>query len=123
MYTFFSASFDPLISCQCGCGLSIEDMQEDFMKRLDMARKEAGIPFHITSGIRCPLHNNVVSTTGFHGPHTTGRAVDIFTLGTRERFIIRHSLIIQGFHRFGTAIDFLHVDDSFEHPPNRDWLY
>lgn len=125
MYKYFSISTDPLIKCQCdyGCGLGLADMNEDFMKRLDQAREFAGVPFHITSGIRCPLHNNDVSTTGLHGPHTTGRAVDIYINNNEIRFLIRRSLILQGFHRFGTGSNFLHVDDSDEHPPNREWLY
>ena len=52
-------------------------MDDDFLLILDRMRDEAGFPFVITSGYRCPEYNNTVSSTGYNGPHTTGKAVDI----------------------------------------------
>ena len=122
-YKYFSRHGDPNIACRCGCGLSIEDMDRTFMTRIDVARQIANIPFIIISGIRCPAHNNNVSTTGFDGPHTTGQALDIFVRNSNERYIIRRVLIMLGFNRFGTAESFLHVDSSPDHPQNVEWLY
>ena len=123
MYKYFSSSTDPKIQCQCGCGLNLSDMDIEFMVRVERAREKAGVPFIINSGIRCPLHNNRVSNTGFNGPHTTGKALDIATPNSNSRFIIRRELIKEGFHRFGSHPSFIHVDDSPDHPPEVEWWY
>lgn len=52
-------------------------MKDDFIEKLDLLRGFVGFPLIVTSGYRCPKHNQAVSTTGPHGPHTTGRAVDL----------------------------------------------
>ena len=98
-------------------------MQLPFMLRVDAARHESGIPFRITSGARCPAHNNAISSTGFDGPHTHLCALDIQARNSRERFLIRLALINQGFHRFGTAKTFLHVDDDETKDPKVEWFY
>jgi uncharacterized protein YcbK (DUF882 family) len=99
-------------------------MDKSFMHRMDKARERAGVPFQITSGIRCPIHNNSVSSTGYHGPHTTGKALDISTPDSRTRFLIRRALIEQGFTRFGSHPRFIHVDDcGDEFDDNVEWWY
>jgi zinc D-Ala-D-Ala carboxypeptidase len=120
---YFSEQGDPKLACQCGCGLSLKDMDLEFMLRLDAARAYAGVPFRILSGARCPEHNNNVSTTGFDGPHTKLCAVDIRVTNSRERFLIRRALIRQGFHRFGTAKTFLHVDADPAGDSDVEWFY
>lgn len=62
------------MTCQCGCG-ALPD--PEFMDELQALRFVCGFPFPVTSGARCPAHNNRVSSTKFTGPHTTGLAVDI----------------------------------------------
>ena len=61
--------------CKCGCGKA--DMDEGFIKKLDAVREYLGFPLKINSGYRCPDYNNAVSSSGFNGPHTTGKAADI----------------------------------------------
>lgn len=61
--------------CHCGCGQA--KMKAGFIDKLDQLREELGFRLRVTSGYRCPVHNNQVSTTGMNGPHTTGRAADI----------------------------------------------
>lgn len=39
--------------CPCGCGLGYDDMDEDFIFDLKRARARAGVPFILTSTIRC----------------------------------------------------------------------
>lgn len=120
----FSADTDPKIACQCGeCGLGFDDMDRTFMLELDGARENAGVPFRITSGIRCPDHNQAVSNTGANGPHTTGKAVDIAATGSRERFKILEALLDYGFHRIGVGSTFIHVDDDESKDPQVVWLY
>lgn len=66
-------------TCSCGCDLAL--MQYDFIDRLDTLRSILGFPLIVSSGYRCPSHNEEVSTTGKTGPHTTGRAVDFAVHG------------------------------------------
>lgn len=61
--------------CRCGCGRA--DMDPDLLHRLQSLRYRFGGPLIISSGFRCPDHNERVSGTGRDGPHTTGKAVDI----------------------------------------------
>ena len=67
--------FDPSeFACHCGtCGSDGHEMNIDFVAMLDDLRERCGFPFRVTSGYRCPAHNQQVSTTGPDGPHTTGR--------------------------------------------------
>ena len=64
--------------CAC-CG--DERMDHDFLLTLDDLRHRLGFPLIVTSGYRCPAYNDQVSSTGFNGPHTTGRAVDLAIFG------------------------------------------
>lgn len=76
----FSPATDTRLMCSCGCG---GEMNQDFMERLDALRARLSFPFIVRSGYRCPDVNERVSTTGRNGPHTTGRAVDLYLLGSR----------------------------------------
>lgn len=126
MYKYFTIAGDQGFKCSCGCGLGLPDMDKSFTRRLDKAREAAGVPFVVNSGMRCPTHNNRVSSTGYHGPHTTGKAVDIATPDSRTRFLVRQALMGQGFTRFGSHPAFVHVDDcggdeGFD--DNVEWWY
>ncbi len=82
------------------------------MQRLDQARHEAGFPFPVNSGFRCPIYNTRVSSTGPDGPHTTGKAADIglsYT-GARKAITLLTELFPGiGVHQKGEA-RFIHVD-------------
>lgn len=121
MYKYFSKN-DTKIQCRCGCGKGLDDMDQEFMHRLDAAREQAGVPFRITSGFRCGKHNNKVSSTGFNGPHTTGKAIDIRAHSPRNRYLVLKALIDQGFHRLGVARTFIHVDAT-DNDPEVIWNY
>ena len=56
-------------------------MDQDYMELLQQLRTEFDRPMVITSGYRSPDYNIKVSKTGSHGPHTTGRAVDVLISG------------------------------------------
>ena len=53
-----------------------------FLELLQEIRNEFKRPMIITSGYRSPEWNEKVSTTGRHGPHTKGQAVDILISGS-----------------------------------------
>ena len=62
------------LACSC-CG--VDGLDAEFMAKLDQLREDVGFAMPVNSGYRCPAHNHKVSDTGFTGPHTTGKAVDI----------------------------------------------
>ncbi|MBF0098374.1 MAG: DUF882 domain-containing protein [Magnetococcales bacterium] len=67
------------LRCHCGCGR--QDMDADFLLKLEALRMAYGKPMPVSSGYRCPAHNAATSTTGENGPHTTGQAIDILVAG------------------------------------------
>jgi zinc D-Ala-D-Ala carboxypeptidase len=90
--------------------------------KLDDARRDAGVPFKINSGFRCPHHNKVVGGSS-GSSHLDGWAVDIAATHSTPRFKIVSSLIKVGFRRIGIAKTFIHTDDD----PNKSepviWVY
>ena len=100
-------------------------ISSDLMDFLQTARDDLG-PLSITSAYRCEDHNNDVSTTGFNGPHTTGKAVDISVQDSKHRkqLITYFAPIVTG---LGIAKSFIHIDllneeDGFTMRPN-SWVY
>lgn len=99
-------------------------MDERFMRMLDDLRHQLGKPIRISSGYRCPLYNDQVSSTGEDGPHTTGKAADLLVSGPDADTVL--SLAYQlGFG--GKGINqkgdhgqrFIHLDTL----TNRVWSY
>jgi len=98
------------------------NMQEDFLKKLDKAREIADIPFIITSGFRTQEHNKKVGGVD-SSSHTKGWAADISCRESRNRFIIVKALIEAGFTRIGVARTFIHVDSDPDKAPKVIWKY
>lgn len=106
-------------SCQgqqqgtCSCG-GLADMNGDFMGRLQSLRNQYGKPMEVTSGYRCPDHNDAVSNTGRDGPHTTGLAVDI-AVDRGNAYRVLQLALMMGFKGIGFKQKggnrFLHIDD------------
>ena len=100
--------------CKCGCGRC--EMVPEFMDRLVKMRTDLGFPMTLSSAYRCPAHNLRESTTGEHGPHTTGRAVDIQVYG-KHAFRIIAAAPLYGFTGIGVSqrgpksSRFIHLDD------------
>tara|TARA_R110002167_G_scaffold91458_1_gene246107 strand:- start:176876 stop:177232 length:357 start_codon:yes stop_codon:yes gene_type:complete len=106
-------------SCNC-CGLS--NISSKLVKWLQVARDFAGIPFVITSGTRCPVHNKKSGGLA-SSAHLAGYAVDIAVDNGRERHIILAALIKAGFTRIGISKHFIHVDIDPSKPSPTIWLY
>lgn len=107
------------------------NMKESFIRKLDEARRLAGIEasklgtrviFKINSGYRTKKHNKRVGGVS-NSTHLSGYAADIRVRNNTERRIILNSLIEAGLgRRIGIASTFIHVDDH----PNRSpsyWTY
>jgi uncharacterized protein YcbK (DUF882 family) len=113
------------LACKC-CGVA--QMDEGFMRALEVLRMEYGNPLSIVSGYRCPKHNTAVSFTGENGPHTTGMAVDIGIQGSEAYELIAIAIRL-GFRGFGLKQKgtgrFVHLDlcRGPEYPRPRFWTY
>lgn len=115
--------------CHCGCGANL--MADDFIQKLDDLRTWIDQPIIITSGYRCPKHNDNVASTGLTGPHTTGRAADVLVMGHRAHALVQGASASGlftgiGVNQRGThSKRFIHLDDlqSPEHPRPNIWTY
>lgn len=99
-----------------------ENMDANFLAKLDEAREYANIPFVINSAFRTPEHNKAVGGSP-NSSHLKGLAVDIRCNSSRNRSIILDALIAVGFTRIGIAKTFIHVDLSKDKVQNVTWLY
>lgn len=109
-------------SCKCGCGLGFNDMDQDLMIRLDEARGFAGVPFSLSSAMRCQRHNKAVGGSATSS-HMSGFAVDIEAVDDQHRFSIIDALLKAGFNRIGVSESFVHVDSDPNKNRNRLWSY
>lgn len=100
-------------------------MDADFLDTLDELRNAYKKPLILSSAYRCPEHNQIVSTTGANGPHTTGRAVDI-KIDRDNAFNLLGLICERDFSGIGVAQKgngrFLHVDNLREKRPAL-WSY
>ncbi len=113
--------------CQCGCGRA--DMQPEFLEKLQAVRTEVGFSITVSSGFRCPDHNNSVSSTGLDGPHTTGWAADLAVDRGKAHDVLSKAMA-HGFTGIGVQQKgggrFLHLDGLTEpaHAPRPTvWSY
>lgn len=103
-------------------------IQPALVYELDKLREQYGRALVVTSGYRCPKHNQDVSTTGPAGPHTTGLAVDLAVSGRDAWTVLRLAMESRqwtgiGVHQSGYG-RFLHLDmipDSHAH--RRPWIW
>lgn len=106
----------------CTPACSLQDMRQETMDRLDMARDIAGVPFLLNSAYRSGEWDRAKGRSGT-GAHTLGCAVDIRCGGEVARWKIVNALIAAGFRRIGIARSFVHADDSEGHTQDVVWLY
>ena len=106
-------------ACGCGCGFNAPD--PELLHRLELARKDAGIPFFITSGCRCEKHNKDVGGA-INSAHVTGCAVDIQSHHGTHRYVLVRSLM-RFFTRIGIGKNFIHVDCDETKPSPSMWVY
>tara|TARA_R110000796_G_scaffold36454_1_gene92845 strand:- start:73 stop:396 length:324 start_codon:yes stop_codon:yes gene_type:complete len=101
---------------------NIEDnMNVDFLAKLDEAREFAGIPFIINSAYRSPSHPESIKNPA--SSHIKGLAVDIKAKDSITRFKVLNALIAVGFNRIGIAGTFIHVDLDLDKSQNVIWTY
>lgn len=99
------------LRCKCGCNKN--GMNDEFVKLLDKLRASYGKPIYLSSAYRCPEHNNRVSSTGYDGPHTTGKAVDILVSGYDAHTIVK----------LATALGFSGIGVNQKGPHNSRFIH
>ena len=87
-----------------------EDMNLEFMLRLDELRDFCAHPLIVTSGFRGPDHNRHVGGAPYSA-HLIGRAADIRIRGQRAFLLVQHAMRL-GFSGIGVARNFVHLDDA-----------
>jgi uncharacterized protein YcbK (DUF882 family) len=85
------------------------EMDEDFLEKLDTLRELCGFPFKITSGYRSPNHS-IEAAKPSPGKHSEGIAADILTTNPNQRYKIIKFATELGFNGIGVAGNFVHVD-------------
>ena len=104
-------TFDELKCKHCGK----MHIPQSSIDRLQRVRDRVGHVLKVSSGYRCPEHNNVVSSTGRTGPHTVA-AFDIAVHGP-EAFHVLVAALAEGFVGIGVNQKgpleqrFIHLDD------------
>ena len=98
-----------------------ENMDVDFLAKLDEAREYANIPFIINSAYRSPTHPESIKNPT--SSHIKGLAVDISVKDSRTRFLVLDALMVVGFSRIGIASTFIHVDLDLDKSQNVIWTY
>ena len=104
-----------------------ENMNMDFVRKLDEAREYAKVPFKINSGYRTKEYNISLKKRGFKASptsaHMEGLAADISTPDSKTRFLVLESLIRVGFKRIGIGKTFIHADTSETKSQEVLWHY
>lgn len=101
-----------------------DNMDINFVRKLDEAREIAGIPFKVNSGYRTPFHNTMVggveSSSHMNIPCC---AVDIKAEDSRTRFLIISAAIQVGINRIGIGKNFIHLDADITKSQDVTWHY
>lgn len=100
-------------ACKCGCDSDGSEMDEAFLLALQDLRTQAGFPFRITSGYRCPKHP-IEARKAAPGAHSRGVAADIAVSGARALDFLRLVLNDERFNGIGVNQKgdgrFVHLD-------------
>jgi hypothetical protein len=99
-------------ACKCGCGA--DHISPDLVDILEQSRQATGIPYEISSGVRCEKHNKEIG--GVNGSaHVAGLAADIKCVDgvTRYRMIFD---FIKRFKRIEICSSWIHVDIDLSRP-------
>ena len=96
------------------------EMDEDFLYKLDELREACGFPFIVTSGYRSPRHS-IEAAKAEPGMHSTGKAADIAAPTGDKKYIMVQKAMEMGFTGIGVAKTFIHLDTRDTTPVV--WVY
>ena len=98
----------------------LNEMDPEFIHKLDDLREACGFPFVITSGFR-DLSHPIEAAKPRPGTHAQGIAADIKIQTSAQRYTLVETAIDMGFSGIGIAKSFIHIDDRKTTPVI--WLY
>ena len=105
----FSVIGDPKLICTCGhINCDKRSVKQSTLTRLQKVRNDAMRPLAVTSGGRCPNHQNEVNRTT-PADHQKGIGVDIAVNGGAERAQLVKFGLKHGFNAIGVAKTFVHL--------------
>ena len=97
------------------------NMEQEFLEKLDKLRGACGFPFEVTSGYRHPTQHPIEMKKAVPGTHAQGIAADIKITNAAHRYAIISNALNLGFTGIGIDDNFVHVDTRG--PPPVIWLY
>jgi uncharacterized protein YcbK (DUF882 family) len=97
------------------------EMDMEFLYKLDHLRHVCGFPFVVTSGYRSLNHSLERSKANGGGSHTKGIAADIRALNGSQRYEIQRHAYALGFSGIGVHKSFVHLDIRDTTPVS--WCY
>ena len=93
------------------CSVSgTNNMEKDFLEKLDKLRGACGFPFEVASGYRHPTLHPIERKKDIPGTHAQGIAADIKITNAADRLKLVNAALKLGFTGIGVASDFIHVD-------------
>ena len=118
----------------CPCGCFDDRMSMNVIYRLEVARQLLGRAISISSGVRCPKHNEIVGGSPasshlvmFRDDVLCACAIDIKIEHARDAFDTIRALLSVGFTRIGLRSKgdrrFIHADLDYEKAQNVMWTY
>ena len=106
----------------------VKGLVPEFVAKLDMARKIAGIPFIITSGLRTPEKNQSIIGAVPESSHLKGLAVDLSVSNSHDVSRIIDAARKVGITRRGIYVNaeniptHIHLDVDLEKPTDVLWV-
>lgn len=109
------------LRCPCGkCNSTGEEMNVDFMDKVENMRLEAGFPFIVSSAYRCPQHNSEVKGSASKSAHTFGKGMDIVAKGFNAYMLIKlaykYGMTGIGIYKTHVHIDNCTADEIISRP-------
>jgi len=110
---------DQRFGCKC-CGKNwIDPRLVELVRRLE---ERIGQRLKINSGYRCEAHNAAVGGSETSS-HLKGLAVDVAVDGSRRRYQIIHTAMLEEINRIGIYKTFIHLDIDRSKDPRVIWMY
>ena len=94
------------------------NMQHEFMEKLQKLRNVYGKPLTVTSGFRSVKHPIEARKTHSNGEHTQGNCCDVSCTNSQDRFQLVRLALSVGMTRIGIAKNFIHLGIGGKGLPN-----
>lgn len=107
---------------RCTPSCSMTQMDDNFLRTLDLVREYAGIPLVLNCAYRSAAYDKAKGRNG-NSAHTRGKAVDIRCNASTTRWKIVRAAIDAGIRRIGIGSTFVHLDNDDTLPQCVMWHY